>query len=590
MAEHLRRLLHLDLTRLGWRDAVAAVAAEARLALGSSRTLIALKERDSHWTAVTAAGTWLAEHEISLVASLTVLTEVWSSQRPYVATAEVALGSRSRSLGTQQVRQVLCLPLRWWERETDAARRSFGGALYLDRREGEAPFSQVEIEAAHDVAALTERLLSLLRSLDARPRLPHPAPVPAPAVDSLEAARLGPLQSRDPGFIARVLKPLQQAAQAERVNVLLLGPTGSGKTHLAQAFHHASRRAERPFVVFDGGQVASEESLAAELFGYAPHSGFSAPKEGRPGKARLAHGGTLFIDEVGALSVSLQVKLLRLLQDGCYTPLGASAEERADVQIVAATNAPLAELVERGQFREDLYWRLAELSVELPTLDQRRADIDELAEGFLKLALRRAARSQPLTLDDAAKHRLREVPWGRYGNLRGLQHVLTRAVMQAAPASRVLTAADLIVERPLGGASPVAIAGVEGGPAYPRDQGTLALRELLSTKIAQYQGNLRRMCSDVPLARAVDGASPPIAYSSLRMLVRRLGLSEQVERARTERGPSLERIVEALREHGSVSAAADALGITRDMLQWTLRRAGLSARQVRRIRVPEGNQ
>src|SRR5205823_3148931 len=117
----------------------------------------------------------------------------------------------------------------------------------------------------------------------------------------------GALKSRDPGFAHHVLEPLRRIAKADRVGLLLLGPTGSGKTWLAHAFHCESARRDGAFVVFDCAQVTSAETLAAELFGFAPLSGYTnAPPRGRHGKAQLAHGGTLFVDEVGALPAELQ--------------------------------------------------------------------------------------------------------------------------------------------------------------------------------------------------------------------------------------------------------------------------------------------
>src|SRR5262249_35425080 len=143
--------------------------------------------------------------------------------------------------------------------------------------------------------------------------------------------------------------------------LLLLGPTGSGKTYLAQAYHSESSRRNGPFVVLDCAQTLSPETLGPELFGYAKNSGYAnTPKAGLKGKAELAHHGTLFLDEIGALPSDLQQTLLRLVEEGVYSPLGSSENRRVDLQIIAASNEDLEALVHRGGFREDLYHRLRE--------------------------------------------------------------------------------------------------------------------------------------------------------------------------------------------------------------------------------------
>lgn len=236
-----------------------------------------------------------------------------------------------------------------------------------------------------------------------------------------------------------VVKELKrQAGRAAQRNapVLLLGETGTGKEVLAHAIHAASPRAHKPLVILNMAAIP-ETLLEAELFGATAGAYTGADKKGRAGKFQLAHGGTLFLDEIGDMPAALQVKLLRVLQDKEFEALGSNQVLHSDVRIIAATSAPLAAMIESGQFRADLFYRLNVLTIELPPLRARISDLARLAAVLMnKLAANGLGQR---SLSPAALNLLSTYSWP--GNVRELNNILERALMLSDHA--VLQAADL---------------------------------------------------------------------------------------------------------------------------------------------------
>jgi transcriptional regulator with PAS, ATPase and Fis domain len=220
------------------------------------------------------------------------------------------------------------------------------------------------------------------------------------------------------------------------VNVLLTGESGTGKELIAAAIHYASPRAERRFLAINCAAL-TETLLESQLFGYVKGA-FTGATQNQKGLLEEADGGALFLDEVGELSPALQAKLLRVLQDGEFIPVGATRAKRVNVRVIAATNKKLEEEIAGGRFREDLYYRLNVFSLQLPPLRERPEDIQPLAEHFLSRAAARHGR--PFRgFSPGALAALRRYRWP--GNVRELQNVIERGTILAR--SEFITVDDL---------------------------------------------------------------------------------------------------------------------------------------------------
>jgi len=220
-------------------------------------------------------------------------------------------------------------------------------------------------------------------------------------------------------------KRLARRAAHLSAPVLLHGETGTGKELLAHAIHAGGPRAEQPFVTVNMAAIP-ENLLEAEFFGVAPGAYTGADRRPRPGKFELADGGTLFLDEIGELPLALQGKLLRVLQDQEFEPLGSNRVVRVDVRILAATSRDLAAMAADGRFRDDLFYRLNVLNIPLPPLRRRLDDLGMLCEHLLEQTGSRNG-SNGRELSGEAMDLLRRHAWP--GNVRELQNVLERAMM-----------------------------------------------------------------------------------------------------------------------------------------------------------------
>ncbi len=240
--------------------------------------------------------------------------------------------------------------------------------------------------------------------------------------------------------------------------VLIYGESGTGKELVARAVHSCSPRASAPFVSINCGAFP-ETLLESELFGYVKGA-FTGATQNKRGLFEVANEGTIFLDEISEMSVSMQVKLLRVLQERSLRPIGGTQESPIDVRVIAATNKDLREMVANGTFREDLFYRVSVIPINVPPLRERREDIELLANHFLK-KYASAAQKSILRLHADALGALRAYDWP--GNVRQLENTIERAVaLETSPELHV----DIDAERPRARA---AAASSNGHPSVPTD-------------------------------------------------------------------------------------------------------------------------
>jgi len=214
---------------------------------------------------------------------------------------------------------------------------------------------------------------------------------------------------------------LTVAPQTSRV--LITGETGTGKELIARAIHENSARSKEPFITINCGAFP-ETLLESELFGYVKGA-FTGANENRLGLFRGAHGGTLFLDEIGNMTLSMQVKLFRVLQEGKVRPVGSNEETEVDVRVIAATNKNLEKAIAAGEFREDLFYRLSVIPIQLPPLRERRDDIPLLARAFLD-RFRKSMEKSVEGISPEAMTLLEAYDWP--GNVRELENTMERSV------------------------------------------------------------------------------------------------------------------------------------------------------------------
>jgi transcriptional regulator with GAF, ATPase, and Fis domain len=306
------------------------------------------------------------------------------------------------------IRSVLAAPL---EVEGKVA-----GVLYLESRSIRSLFGAEELGLFRKILDLSSKALeSCMRRilLQQRNSLLER--------DLLQRFKFPGILTRDPGFL-KLLETVAQIAPSD-LPVLVQGPTGTGKELIVRAIHLNSKRANRPYVTVNCGAV-SPSLLESELFGHLRGS-FTGASRDKTGLIPAADTGTVFLDEVGELPKELQVKLLRTLQFGEVQPVGASRPRTVDVRFVAATNRDLEKEVEAGNFREDLFYRLNAITLELPPLRKRPGDILLLFHHFVKAAAEQAGRPTPV-VTPRLEQAFQEYSWP--GNIRDLENEAKRLV------------------------------------------------------------------------------------------------------------------------------------------------------------------
>lgn len=249
--------------------------------------------------------------------------------------------------------------------------------------------------------------------------------VSAPSRGTLRTTKKGPIVCRSDKFL-EALQTIDRVASTS-CSLLITGESGTGKEKLVSALHEASPRRDAPLIIVSCSAIP-EHMLESELFGYA-QGAFPAVHSARQGRVAAAEGGTLFLEEVGDLPLPLQVKLLHLLQERAYTPVGEEHAIPCDVRVVAASNRNLDAAVREGRFREDLLYRLNVIHVHLPPLRERSEDIEALADHFLRASSALSGRTDLVGFTPEAMELLKSYDWP--GNVRALENAVERAALLA---------------------------------------------------------------------------------------------------------------------------------------------------------------
>lgn len=320
------------------------------------------------------------------------------------------------SIQKEQIRSIVCLPLQASTQDVAAPPL---GVLYLDSRTAERIFSNRDVQLLHTFARHAAQAM-----INAKERSRLQKDVDALTLVQREVYKQEHNFTNIVARNRRMVELLQEIADVaqEDVTTLILGESGTGKELIAKAIHYSSPRKSRPFVAVNCMALAPDV-IESELFGHEKGA-FTGAEQRRIGRFELADGGTLFLDEIGDLAPSVQLKLLRVLQEGEFQRVGSNSTVSVDVRIVAATNADLKESIKSGRFREDLYYRLNVFSLTLPPLRQRMEDIPPLVDFYVDHFNKKMGKRIQGMEPDALKA-LQSYSWP--GNIREFKNVMERA-------------------------------------------------------------------------------------------------------------------------------------------------------------------
>lgn len=393
--------------------------------------------------------------------------------------------AKSASIADLKIRSCMCVPL--WT--SQASQRKIFGLIYVDSQQIQESFSAHDLDLLSALAAQAAiaienaQLVENIRRLEEEKRLKlEEENRSLQEIIESKNELLGQSQPME-----QVFSMIRRVAGSD-VSVLLLGESGTGKSLVARTIHQLSLRKDHPFIVIDCGAIP-ETLLESELFGYEKGA-FTGAYSRKPGKFELADGGTVLLEEIGEMPPSLQIKLLRILQQGELEHIGGRETIKVDVRVIAATNRDLEQDVKNGRFRQDLYYRLNIITITLPPLRQRQSDILMLAGFFLE---RYAAkhRKKITSFSSRAKVALQNYEWP--GNVRELEHKIERAV--------IMCDGDRIEPEHLELAAPEAVAE-ETVDSFNLKQARYRLEEqMLRQALARCQGDISATARELGIPR-----------------------------------------------------------------------------------------
>ncbi|MCA9667672.1 MAG: sigma 54-interacting transcriptional regulator [Myxococcales bacterium] len=366
-----------------------------------------------------------------------------------------------------------------WGRLADLCRRAPRASLDAPHRD--------ELRALLDDARQALDDSASPSSPSASPSAPSATPSASPSVSGLTPS-YGLVGDSEP---IKALRALLSKVVVSDSTVLVQGENGTGKELIARAIHRFSPRRDGAFVA-QNCSALTDTLLESELFGHRKGA-FTGAIADKRGLFEVADGGTFFLDEIGDTSPALQVKLLRVLQEGTFIPVGDVHPRAVDVRIIAATNRDLSALMAQGQFRQDLYYRINVIRVVAPPLRERQGDVALLARHFLS---KQAAGAAPKTLSPELYDTLARYPWP--GNVRELENEIERLVVLSADAARVDDA--LLSPRIREGADQAAVGPRSGTPALPEAVQQLE-RDLISRVLERNEGNKTRAARELKISR-----------------------------------------------------------------------------------------
>jgi DNA-binding NtrC family response regulator len=448
-----------DLERL-----LAGIVETVRAALGGRAERVRVELVEGDRIRASAGHDERADGNAEVPVSATVRSRVLGERRSLLVADAAGAFAGAGSVRRLRIGSLLAVPL--------LGRDEPLGAVFAYHAGDRAPFSRSDLELATALAGLLAYEVESRRLRESLARENEELRARAAEVDLVAGS--------DPETLA-MLRAAEKAAGSD-LSVLLVGESGTGKERLAQSIHRRSARAKGPFVAVDCGAIP-RELIESELFGHLRGS-FTGASRDRTGRFVEADGGTLFLDEIGNLPLEMQPALLRALESMRVTPVGSDRPREVDIRVIAATNAPLRRLASEGKFRQDLYYRLAVLEIDLPPLRHRIGDLPILVDAFLKAAGARGRRFEPSAIEAMTRY-------GWPGNLRELRNLVWRAATLADGPS--ISVGDL----------PPEIRAPRSDPASPSGVATLeeAERRAIEAALRAAGGNKTRAAALLGIAR-----------------------------------------------------------------------------------------